>query len=249
MDCRLNASFLVALLSGIATSVISLAGFITGILNEKGETMAKINLWSFFFGLILASIWLVGKTIKEWTPTVIISLLIGAAIAFFIASIQTVGSVDSKLFIVLSGAIAICAMILPGISGSFILVLLGSYHVVLSAIKERDLIVIGLFGLGCFIGLMTFARVLKFLFSKFHNITIALLTGFMIGSLYKIWPWKINVGNSPLVVHSNGKEDWMQANVLPSNFKGDPQLLFAVLFLLIGLGLIVILERLANKIK
>lgn len=138
-------------------------------------------------------------------------------------------------------------MILPGVSGSFILVLLGSYHTVLSAIKDHDLMIIGLFAIGCAIGLLSFARLLKYLFSKFKEITIALLTGFMIGSLYKVWPWKIKVGDAPLVVHSDGKEDWMMQNVTPAHFEGDSQLMLAVGCALFGLLVVVILERFAPK--
>jgi putative membrane protein len=138
-------------------------------------------------------------------------------------------------------------MILPGVSGSFILVLLGTYHTVLGAIKDKDFMVIGLFAIGCVVGLMSFARLLKFLFARFKEITIALLTGFMIGSLYKVWPWKIQVGEAPLVVHSDGKEDWMMANVLPANFEGDPQLWMGIGCAVLGLVIIIVLERFAPK--
>jgi putative membrane protein len=158
-----------------------------------------------------------------------------------------VASVDASWYILLSGAIAICAMILPGISGSFILVLLGSYKVVIDAIKERDFMIIGLFAIGCVIGLMTFARVLKVLFSKFKEITIALLTGFMIGSLYKVWPWKNAIESKILAVHSDGKIDYAMDNVMPEGFKGDAQLMFACLAALGGLLLIILLERFAPK--
>ncbi len=177
------------------------------------------------------------------------SLIIGAVIALYISSIQSVAHVEASWYILLSGALAICAMILPGISGSFILVLLGSYHIVLSAIKDRDLLIISLFGIGCVVGLLTFARLLKYLFSKFKEVTIAVLTGFMIGSLYKVWPWKIKIGDKPLVIHSNGKEDWMMQNVFPSNFEGDALLLPAIGCLIGGFLLIIFLERFAPKKK
>ncbi|NRA11006.1 MAG: DUF368 domain-containing protein [Crocinitomicaceae bacterium] len=237
----INGTFFVFLFGGIIISVFSLAKAVMYLLDNHG-----VLLWNFFFGLIIASVWLVGKTIKKWTPGVIISLLIGTGIAFYISTIQTVAQGSEGWYIVLSGAIAICAMILPGISGSFILVLLGAYQVVLEALKERDLMVIGLFAMGCFIGLMTFARVLKFLFSKYKEITIALLTGIMIGSLYKVWPWK-NAFGKVIVEHSDGKKDYMMANVLPNDFVGDAQLWMGIGCAVIGLALIVILERFAPK--
>lgn len=239
---HINGTFFVFLFGGIFISILSLSKIVVYLLENQA-----VLLWSFFFGLIIASVWLIGKTIKKWSAGVIISLLIGTGIAFYISTIQTVAQGSEHWYIVLSGAIAICAMILPGISGSFILVLLGTYKVVLDAIKEKDFMIIGLFAIGCVIGLMSFARLLKFLFSKFKEVTIALLTGFMIGSLYKVWPWKNPIGIKPLVVHSDGKEDWMMENVLPANFNEDPQLWMGIGCAVLGLAVIVVLERFSPK--
>ena len=118
---------------------------------------------------------------------------------------------------------------------------------ILNGLKNVDLLVVGLFGSGCVVGLISFSRLLKYLFSKFHDQTVALLTGFMIGSLYKVWPWKIRVGDTPINVHSDGREDWMMANVLPGGFDGDAQLGMAIVCAVIGLGLILILDRFASK--
>lgn len=239
---HINGTFFVFLFGGIILSLITLAEGVSYLLENE-----PVLLWSFFFGLIIASVWLIGKSIKKWNTGTVLALIVGTAVAFYISSIQTVAKVDAEWYIVLSGAIAICAMILPGISGSFILVLLGSYKVVIDAIKDRELMIIGLFAVGCVIGLMTFARVLKVLFTNFKEVTIALLTGFMIGSLYKVWPWKNQVGNEPLVLHSDGKEDWMMQNVLPADFIGNDQLMMALLCTAVGLLLIIILERFAPK--
>lgn len=238
---HINGTFFVFLFAGIFISILSLANGVSYLLEYH-----SVLLWSFFFGLIIASIWMVGKTIKKWSPGVIVALIIGTAIAFYISTIQTVADVDAKWYIVLSGAIAICAMILPGVSGSFILVLLGSYHMIIESIKDRDLVVIGLFGIGCLIGLMSFSKLLKYLFSKFKEVTIAVLTGFMIGSLYKIWPWK-NAFGDPIVIHSDGKEDYMMQNVLPEAFKGEAQLGVAIACMVGGLLLIVLLDRFSPK--
>ena len=239
---HINGTFFLFLFAGIIISIASLAKIVTYFLEVH-----PVLIWSFFFGLIIASVWLIGKTIKKWTLGAVLMLLIGTLIAFYISSIGSVATVDAKWYIFLSGAIAICAMILPGISGSFILVLMGSYHLVLEAVKSRDLAVIALFAVGCLVGLLTFARLLKYLFHHFKEITIALLIGFMVGSLYKVWPWKIKVGNEPIVIHSNGKEDWMMSNVLPANFEGDALLWPAIGCAVGGMLLILVLERFAPK--
>ena len=237
---HIHGTFFVFLFLGIFISIFSLAKIVTYLLDEH-----PILIWSFFFGLVLASAWLVGKTIKKWTPGVIIMLIIGTAVAFYISSIQTVGRSEGNLYIFFSGAIAICAMILPGISGSFILVLLGSYHIVLEAAKSFNVSLLAIFALGCLVGLLSFARLLKYLFQHFKELTIALLTGFLIGSLYKIWPWKTEVGTKPIVIHSDGREEYMTKNVLPALDNPDNLILYASLLMLAGMLLIIILERFA----
>lgn len=238
---HINGTFFLFLFGGIIVSVVLLAKVVGHLLETQ-----PVILWSFFFGLIIASVWLIGKSIKKWNAGVIVSLLIGSGVAFYISTIQTVAQGSESWYIVLSGAIAICAMILPGVSGSFILVLLGTYKVVLDALKDRDFMLIGLFILGCVIGLMSFSRLLKFLFSRFKETTIALLTGFMIGSLYKVWPWK-NAFGKEIVTHSDGKKDYMMANALPDDFIGDAQLGLAIASVVVGLAVIVILERFSSK--
>lgn len=236
----INGTFFVFLFGGIGISIVSLAKVVTNLLESH-----PILIWSFFFGLIIASVWLIGKSVTKWSIGTITALIIGGALAFYITTIQSVANIEADWFILLSGALAICAMILPGISGAFILLLLGSYDHVLEAITTRDFLVIGLFALGCLIGLLTFARVLKFLFSKFKNITIAILTGFMIGSLNKVWPWKETLDTR---LNSHGKEvPFIQENILPANFDGDAQLWIAISCAVFGFLVIFILERFAPK--
>jgi putative membrane protein len=238
---HINGTFFVFLFGGIGISIITLSKLVLYLLQNH-----PVLLWSFFFGLIVASVWLIGKSIKQWNAGVVIALLIGTGVAFYISTIQTIASVDAEWYIVLSGAIAICAMILPGVSGSFILVLLGSYLTILTAIDDRDVITLGLFMIGCVIGLLSFARLLKLLFSHFKEVTIAILTGFMVGSLYKVWPWKNQVGEAPLFQHKD-KEIWAEMNVLPGGFDGDAQFWMAVSCSVGGLLLIIIIERFAPK--
>lgn len=241
---HINGTFFLFLFAGIGISIFTLSKVVMYLLEAH-----PVLLWSFFFGLVIASVWMIGKTVKKWSVGTIISLIIGIVIAFWISSIQTTVSVDAKWYIVLSGAIAICAMILPGISGSFILILMGSYHIVYGAIADRDFTIIGLFAAGCAIGLISFAKVLKFLFTRFKDVTITLLIGFMVGSLYKVWPWKDKLGDEPLVIHSDGREDWMMQNVLPGDFTGDAQLWMAIGCAVGGFLIIFILERFAPKEK
>lgn len=241
---HINGTFFLFLFAGIILSIASLAKIVVFTLEES-----PVLIWSFFFGLILASTYIIGKTITNWTSKSIVAGLIGLVIALFISSIQTVAQIDNTWYIFLSGAVAICAMILPGISGSFILVLMGSYHLVLNALKEKELFTIVVFLGGCVVGLLSFSKLLKFLFTKYKTLTIAVLTGFMLGSLYKVWPWKINTGDAPLVIHSDGKEDWMQMNVWPAGFDGDAQIGMAILCCLFGLVLVIALDKFSPKDK
>lgn len=236
----INGSFLAVLLSGIAISIISLAKLITYLMEFH-----TVLLWSFFFGLILSSIYLVGKKITQWDIPKIIALIIGSIIAFYITVLPPMTSPGALWFIFLSGALAICAMILPGISGSFILLLLGSYEFVLSAIKDVKITIIITFGLGCITGLLSFSKFLNWMFKKYHDLTIALLTGFLVGSLNKIWPWKKILETR---INSHGKEvPFIEENVLPQNYDGDNQLLMVILFAIIGLAIITIIEKMASK--
>ncbi|NJB37617.1 DUF368 domain-containing protein [Croceivirga sp. JEA036] len=236
---QLNGNFLVALFIGIFISVLSLAKFLSWLLANE-----PILLWSFFFGLVVASIFLVGKEIKQWNAMSIIILIVGAVGAYLITTIPPSENVDSIPYLFLSGALAVCAMILPGISGAFILVLLGSYKTILDAVHQRDLITIATVGFGAVFGLLSFARLLKWMFKNYKNVTLALLTGFILGSLNKIWPWKV-------VLETKVFDDKVipinEQNVSPFAFEGDAQLIPAIGLAILGFSLIFILERVAAK--
>tara|TARA_R110002110_G_scaffold91264_2_gene237462 strand:- start:83797 stop:84720 length:924 start_codon:yes stop_codon:yes gene_type:complete len=182
---HVNGGFLLALLLGIATSVVSLARVISWLLEFH-----PVPLWAFFFGLILASALVLLRQVTQWNPQRALSLLAGCAIAVFIALSPVVAMNVGLPGVFLSGFLAICAMILPGISGSFILVLLGMYATVLTAVKSFDLLFIAVFALGAGAGLLCFSRLLYWLLHRFHQGTMALLTGFLFGSLAVVWPWK-----------------------------------------------------------
>lgn len=238
-----NGNFLALLVGGIAVSVVSLAKGISYLLTNE-----PILLWSFFFGLVLASVFFVGKQIAKWNVKTVIALLIGIVVAYYITIVEPMVSSEISIgYLFLSGALAICAMILPGISGSFILVLLGSYQLILEAIHTRDIQAIAAVGVGAIVGLLSFSKVLKWLFAKYKAITLAGLTGFIIGSLNKIWPWKETLSWRE---NSHGEQvPVLQKSISPMQFEGDADLIFAIVFAIIGYVLIVLLEKMqTNKI-
>lgn len=236
---KANANFLVAILAGIVISALSVMNLMHYLLENH-----PIQVWSFFFGLVVASILFVGKQIKKWSILSILLLILSALGAFAITQMTMIDSSSNLLYLFFCGAIAICAMILPGISGSFILVLLGSYATISSAVHNMEFKKLIIFFLGCFVGLLSFSKLLKWLFSKYENITLAILTGFILGSLNKIWPWKKTLA----YVEINDKiHITKEASVFPSSYEGEPYLLWAILFAILGFLLIFILEKFATK--
>lgn len=237
---QLNGSFLLALFTGILISFVSFMRLAKYLLEEH-----PILIWSFFFGLIVASVFFVGKQITKWNVTTITGFLVGAAAAYYISQLPAMANTESSLFLFFAGALAICAMILPGISGAFILVILGAYKTLSDALHDFNIKKIVIFAVGAFVGLLTFSHILKWLFKNFHNLTLAILTGFIFGSLNKIWPWKRVLTwrtdaegvDIPLV----------EKSISPFNYDGDPQLIFAISLMIIGFLTIFILERLGNK--
>ena len=240
---QLNGNFLASLFIGIFISIISLAKVIKYLLENE-----PILLWSFFFGLVLASIIYIAKQITKWNAISVIVLVLGAFLAYYITTLNPLVSENSSpLFIFLAGAIAICAMILPGISGSFILVLLGAYKPVLDALNNRDFKTILVFMAGAIVGLLTFSHVLKWLFKHYKNITLAALTGFIIGSLNKIWPWKETL---TWRTNSHGvKVAFNEQSISPFSYNVDAELTMAVLLAVVGFVLILGMEKLAVKKK
>ncbi len=239
-----NATVLCVLLGGILTSVFSLARLISWALEAH-----PIPLWSFFFGLILISCWLVGREIRRWNPATLLALAVGTALAWWITVAAPVQLGHDLPTIFLAGAIAICAMILPGVSGSFLLVLMGLYAFILESVKALDVAVLLVFAAGCLLGLLSFARVLSWLLQHLRHMTLAFLTGLMIGSLNKVWPWKQTLSWR---TDSHGVEQpLLQANLLPQQFARlsgeDSQLLLAILMVIAGIMLVAVLEWLGSR--
>lgn len=241
-----NGSFLLSLLLGILTSVFALSKVITYLMEEH-----PIPLWSFFCGLILVSAFLILKDIKRWHLGVILAVLIGTAIAYWVTNLPPTSSPEARWFIFVAGAIAICAMILPGISGSFILLILGKYESILKAVSEKDLFTLALFATGCVVGILSFSRVVSFLLRRYHSATIGLLSGFMLGSVNELWPWKIVTAWR--TSSSGEQKPFLTENLWPSEYATqlgeDPRLMFAVLAFLFGIGLVLFIEWLASKLQ
>lgn len=237
---KLNGNFIVALLSGILISYVSFMRLAKYLIENH-----PILIWSFFFGLIVASIFFVGKQIKKWNIPIFIGLIIGSWAAYYITTLPSMAGNEHPLFLFFAGALAICAMILPGISGSFILVVIGAYKTLSDALHDFDFKRITIFALGALFGLLGFSHVLKWLFKHYYNITLALLTGFIFGSLNKIWPWKeVLVWNET----SKGKlVPFLEKSILPSEYDGDPQVVFAICLMVIGFLTIFILEKIGSK--
>lgn len=237
---HINASFLIALFTGIAFSVVALVRVIHYFLEHH-----PILIWSFFFGLILASAIMVARKVRLWTAAVFVATFIGCAIAFWIGLATPAETPNDLWFIFLSGMIAICAMILPGISGSFILLLLRKYEYITGAISDLKITVLAVFGLGAIVGITSFSHLLSWLFKKYHDLTIALLSGFMLGSLNVVWPWKEVIETR---INSKGIEiPFRYKSVLPANYDGEAQLLFALALMTLGFVLIVVIERLSKS--
>lgn len=230
--------FLLALGLGILIAILSLAQILSWLLQEH-----PVLIWSFFFGLVLASVFTVGRYIKRWNLLMVLCLFLGAAGAYLLVGIVPLATPNAPWFLILSGAIAICAMILPGISGSFILVLLGKYFYVLEAVNQRDLFTIFLVALGAGLGLITFVRLLNWLFKRFHDPTIAVLTGLMLGALRKVWPWKETIKS--MTDNHDHTIPLSQINVIPANW--DMQVTWSICLMIIGFSIVIVLYRMANK--
>ncbi len=240
---HVNGSFLIVLLSGIGTSVLVFSRVILYLLQNHPEL-----IWSFFFGLIIASAWVIAKKIKLWNFRTILWLFAGMAAGYFISVAVPAKTPETPLFVFLSGMIAICAMILPGISGSFILVLLSKYEFIFTAIRDFQIYTIAIFGSGCAVGILAFSHLLNWTLKKFYAPTIACLTGLMLGSLNKVWPWKQVI--ETYTTHSGKIKPLIEKNIFPTDYLEitgkDPYLFQAVILAAAGFCLVYFLEKLST---
>ncbi|MFN2240373.1 MAG: DUF368 domain-containing protein [Thermoanaerobaculia bacterium] len=233
----INGGFLLAVGSGIILAILTLARAIEWALENQ-----PVWVWSFFFGLVLASVVTVARRVGKWNPLLLLYSIAGAVGAWVFVGLVPVQTPETWWFLFLAGAIAICAMILPGISGAFLLLLLGKYDYVLGAVNDRNIEPIFWVVLGALVGIVSFAQVLGWLFRRFHDPTVAALTGLMVGSLRKVWPWKEDVA---WVFGRHGERvPTVQRNVLPD---AGNEVVVALLVGLAGLVLVILLEWWASQ--
>ena len=230
--------FLLALGIGVLIATFSLAQFLEWMLLNH-----PVLLWAFFFGLVVASIFTVLKQVTRWNRLTIGGVIIGAIVAYWVVGLVPVETPNSAWFLFFSGFIAICTMILPGISGSFVLVLLGKYQYILAAVNNRDFVTLFIVAAGAFVGLVTFAQILSWLFKRYHDITIAVLIGLMAGSLRKVWPWKeivrtiLDRDGIPIPVE--------EINILPPAWTGE--VTFALILAIVGFIVVFALDYWAAR--
>jgi putative membrane protein len=249
-----NGSFLLALFSGIAISILSLAKLIKWLLQNE-----PVLLWSFFFGLVVASIVFIGKQIKTTNFLIILAIISSTLLSYYITRAEPFASPDSNLYLFFCGFVAIIAMILPGISGAFILLLLGAYEIAIETINNliksittlntalfTDAVTkFAMLGIGAVVGIKVFSKILNWMFKHHKNVTLAILTGFMVGSLNKIWPWKKVL---TWRLNSEGlKVPLLEESVAPSAYIGDAQVILAIVFMIVGFLTIFILEKLGSN--
>jgi len=253
---KINGNFLLALFLGIAISIISLAKLIKWLLIHE-----SLLLWSFFFGLVLASVLYIGKQIKAWNAPIVLAIIIAAALSYFITIAEPFATPDSNIYLLFCGFVAIIAMILPGVSGAFILLILGGYHTAINTVDDlfQSIVTMNLelfkeafikflmLAIGAIIGIKAFSKILNWMFKHYKNITLAILTGFMIGSLNKIWPWK-----KVLSWRTNSKGEnvpFLEESISPFSFQGDNQLMMSILLMVVGFLTIILLEKFGAKTK
>lgn len=242
---RVDFYFLVAVLSGMVISIVTFAKLFKYLFANY-----PIYIWSFFFGLIVISIFYVGKTISKWKFSVIISFVVGTAVAVWISYMNPAAPNDSTLYLMICGVVAVCSMILPGISGSFVLILMGNYELIMiDAVSEGNIGILAPAVFGGIVGILALSHVLSWIFKKYKDQTISLLTGFILGSVSILWPWKDEVyrtdalGN--FILKNNEKIVQNYKPVLPESINNEVLLAFGFAFL--GVLTIVVLEWLAKK--
>lgn len=243
---KINGSFLLVLISGIILSMMSLAKLILYLMENH-----PIPLWSFFFGLILISAFIVIREVQKFSIKVLLGGIAGIAIAYLITTATPAETPEALWFIFLAGSIAISAMILPGISGSFILLILAKYHFIIESISTLNIPVLVVFALGCVVGLATFSRLISWIFAHHHDLTVAILAGFMIGSLNKVWPWKEVISYR---INSAGEQvPAFTKSISPGTYfkitGQNPLLLEAIFYAALGILIVIGLEKIADHFK
>jgi len=233
---HIDLSFLFSLFLGIGAAIISLAKLFEFLFEHY-----PIYIWAYFFGLVIASIYFIGKTVEQWSISTIISLLIGTISAVTISVLSPASENSSFIYLIICGVVAICSMILPGLSGSFVLILMGNYQLVMiKAVSELNLKILFPVAIGAGVGLVAFSHILSWLLKKFHNQTIAMLTGFIAGSLGILWPWK-----EAITEQFGEKVKTVDFNYYTPQMNGE--FYFAIFFIILGMVSIAATEIIANR--
>ena len=243
---KINGTFLVVLFGGIITSLFTFARLVTHL-----QTKYPILVWSFVFGLVLISALLVLRDIKKWNIGIVAAFFCGAFVSFGITLLSPAQTPASIWFIFLTGMLSVCALLIPGLSGAFILLLLGKYQYMVNALISFNFLVIIVFLGGCVAGLIGFSRFLTYTLDNYHNATVALLTGFMLGALNKVWPWREIV---EYVTNSKGEQvPAFDRSILPWNYfvitGKDPQVFQAILMMAISVFIVVLFVKIAARLK
>lgn len=242
---KINGKFLFSLIAGIGVAILTMARLMTYMLENH-----PIITWSFFFGLIIASALMVAREVNSWSALSVVTMIVGIVLSYWITVVSPATTPNDWWFVMLSGAIAICAMILPGISGAFILLLLGKYMFIMEAVTQLNIGVLVVFAIGAVAGIVSFSHVLSWLLAKWHDATVTMLMGFMIGSLNKVWPWKQTLET---YLDSHGVEQpLVQANVSPMQFEvlgSESHLVLAIVSCVAGFALIYVIEMIGKRVK
>ena len=236
--------FLIAVFGGIAVAIITLAKLFDYLF-----TNYPVYIWAYFFGLVLASVYFVGKTVSSWKTSVVITFIIGTAIAIIISVMNPATENSGILYLMLCGVVAMCSMILPGLSGSFVLILMGNYQLVMiDAVNDRNLAILIPVGVGAIVGLLAFSHILSWVFKRYRDQTISLLTGFILGSLSVLWPWQKLVYMKDIVgeiILKKGEPIVMKyERILPEAFSSE--VIYAILFAIAGIISIWAIEKAAE---
>jgi putative membrane protein len=239
--------FLIIVLLGMVISIVTLAKVLKYLFISH-----PVYIWSFFFGLIIASVYYVGKTIKKWNASVVLSFTFGTAIAIWISYLNPSTPNDSFFYLMICGVVAICSMILPGLSGSFVLILMGNYELVMiDAVNEGNISILAPVVLGGIIGILALSHILSWIFKKYKDQTIALLTGFILGSLSILWPWKTELYRTDaigeFILKNNEKIVQGYKLFIPDSF--NSQVVLAIVFAILGLLTIALIEKFAKSKK
>jgi putative membrane protein len=253
---HVNFNFLVSVFLGVGISIFSLAKLLEFLFNNY-----PVYIWAYFFGLILASVYFVGKSIEKWNASVVVTFIVGTAAALSISFLNPANENDSFFYLIICGVVAICSMILPGLSGSFVLILLGNYRLLINAIGNIRFDVLLPIIIGAGVGLVAFSHLLSWVYKKYRNETISTLTGFILGSLAIIWPWKNSFDEEGVVLPVNKYGAFIDENQeilvdikpygylqkLPETF--DSIVVFSIVLVIIGVISIWFMERYANTNK